>query len=226
MATFSATTWQKNYWEPLFEITDGDYLDTLFNTLDSLEIASINVENSSTVSGTLNAGGTFTFRGTNLTSNNINNVNFTQIAINQGSSLNVDIQGNFNLEGGEINYLLLSSPDSYRESVGRIISDADNVTSFITEQTFRANGATGATIEFIGDGAGNYTQLTITDGSNSFVSQGLFDITTIDNADNRIEAWLTGNDVLTGTTGDDYLKGLAGNDQLNGGAGLDTVKNA
>lgn len=219
MATVTATTWMKGYWDSTANALNrqmDNFMNQLLNVFEGCELDTVT---DSYATGWLYSGGSFTVYGSNIGQSG---ETISRIIIN-GVGWSMDLQcnlreGNYTDVVGSISSIDFTGSGTSLSIRGNMrISEYGVMYAYnTTEQITFSNGLT---LNSETNASGDYVKHTLSLAGNTITVQGNWDYESVDD-------WrdlLSGTDTLNGTTGNDYLNGYAGNDTLLGGLGTDTA---
>ena len=217
MATFTATSWNKDYWSSVggrvFAALDTDMSDVLA----VLENATPETINNTYMSGWF-PGGTFEFYGNHFT--DAYNIQFSRITISS-PNLSMNLIGDLK-EGGLLGMYGKFSYASWDANGIHVVQSGDIRLSYsgifyFYNASMEVVTPTGESAKFMTNASGSVSTLTLLAGGQSLTGSGNWSLESI----NSWPDLFAGSDTLLGTPGNDYLQGFGGNDTLEGGAGLD-----
>jgi serralysin len=223
-SSFSSALWTSALSTNLFNGVSNLY--QLGNLLSNISVSS-STQTGNTISGFGSDGGRFTVTGRNF---DTAYPSVTGVIIDNRPEYYLEARGSISATTlkGTVSYVDLMVGATDIKAYGSISTSGYGSLSKI----YYSNNATsieltGSIVSSVSGTSGTLSQVTITNGGDTFtVSGGSWNYSTLNNAnsfDDFFALITQGSDTINGSTKNDVIKSGLGNDSINGGAGVDSV---
>jgi hypothetical protein len=229
MATITASSFSSALWTSTLSanLFDGvSNLDEFAPILSNISVSS-STQTGNTISGFGSDGSRFTVTGRNF---DTSYPSVTGVIIDNRPQYYVEVRGSISASTltGTVSYVDLIIGNTEIEAYGSVsTSGYGSLSKIYYSNNATSRELTGSITSSIYGTSGTLSQVTITNGGDTFtVSGGSWNYSTLNNAksfDDFFALITQGSDTINGSTKNDVIKSGLGNDSINGGVGVDSV---